>query len=133
VVDLTVELPSQFPLVSLRETDRPHRILVIPIGLPEGVALAHARGRVATPRPLTHELMASVLGRFSIDVVALRLVGRQAGTYLAELLLSGSRGRETVACRASDGLILTQRLTVPAPVLVDVRLIESEGDVVPAG
>ena len=132
VIDVAVELPSQFPLVSLRETDAPHRVLVIPIGLPEGVALAQARGRVATPRPVTHELMASILVRYSIDVVAVRLTGRRSGTYLAEMVLSGQRGRETVPCRASDGLILTHRLTVPAPVLVDRRLIETEGDVEPA-
>ena len=131
VVDLAMELPSQFPLVSLRETDAPHRVLVIPIGLPEGVALAQARGKVATPRPVTHELMASILVSFTIDVVAVRLTGRRSGTYLAELVLSGLRGRETVPCRASDGLILTHRLTVPAPVLVDRRLIETEGDVEP--
>jgi bifunctional DNase/RNase len=133
VHDVAVELPSQFPRVTLRETDPPYRSLVIPVGLPEGVALVHAQAGIPTPRPLTHELFAEVLRRLAVDVVAVRLVGRLQGVYLAELVLSGARGRETVPCRASDGLTLALRQRVPAPVLVDARLIESPGDVEPAG
>jgi uncharacterized protein len=130
--DVAVVLPSQFPIVTLREVDPPFRELQIPMGMAEGAALAQARGNIDMPRPLTHELFSTVLQRCNIDVIALRVTGRTSGVYLAELDLMAPRGREILACRPSDGLILVTRHPVISPVLADVRLFESTDDVVPA-
>ncbi|MHB1584150.1 MAG: bifunctional nuclease family protein [Acidimicrobiales bacterium] len=132
VLSVALELPGQYPTVHLQEAEPPLRDLVFPIGLPEGTALAHALRRVATPRPLTHELFISALQQLGADVATVRLIGRRAGTYLAELVLSGPRGTLTLPCRPSDGLTLALRQTVPAPVLADERLLEQGGDVEPA-
>jgi uncharacterized protein len=131
VVHVHVPLPSQFPVVTLREAEAPFRSMELPIGMAEGVALAHALHKVATPRPLTHELFVSVLERLHVDIVAVRLVGRAGGTYLAELDLMGTSGREVVPARPSDGLVLALRAAVAVPVLADDRLIEGQGDVEP--
>ena len=40
-------------------------------------------------------------------------------------------GRERVDCRPSDGIVLALRMPVPAPILVDERLLDQVGDVVP--
>ena len=40
-------------------------------------------------------------------------------------------GRERVDCRPSDGIVLALRMPVPAPILVDERLLEEAGDVLP--
>jgi bifunctional DNase/RNase len=72
-----------------------------------------------------------VLARSRIEVIAVRLVGRQNGNYLAELDLMAPHGRERVPCRASDGLVLALRMPVAAPILVDERLLEDGGDVAP--
>ncbi len=40
-------------------------------------------------------------------------------------------GRERIGCRPSDGLVLALRMPVAAPILVDERLLEESGDVVP--
>jgi bifunctional DNase/RNase len=37
-----------------------------------------------------------------------------------------------VDCRPSDGIVLALRMPVPAPILVDERLLDEVGDVVPA-
>jgi hypothetical protein len=129
VVEVTVALPSPYPTVTLREAEPPYRTLTIPVGLPEGTALAHALYKVATPRPLTHELMVEVLQRLNTDLAAVRLVGRFSGTYVAELDLVGVHGHEVVSCRPTDGLTLALRQGVPAPILADERLFTSEGDV----
>ena len=129
VASVHVDLPSPFPLVTLTEVEEPFRVISMPIGMAEGVALAHALHKVPTPRPLTHELFDTVLRRLHVDLVAVRIVGRTAGTYLAELDLMATGGREVVPCRPSDGLVLALRCSVPAPVLADVRLLEGPGDV----
>jgi len=129
VVDVAVALPSPYPTVTLREAEPPYRTLTIPVGMPEGTALAHALYKVATPRPLTHELVVEVLQRLNTDLAAVRLVGRFSGTYVAELDLVGVHGRAVVSCRPSDGLTLALRQSVPAPILADERLFASDGDV----
>ena len=89
VAAVNVDLPNQHPTVVLRETESPRRQLSFSIGFQDAVGLTHAMRRIPTPRPLTHELMSQVLQGFDIDVVAVRLVGRQGAIYFAELDLRG--------------------------------------------
>jgi hypothetical protein len=131
VEDVALELPAQFPSVTLVETEPPMRALVFPVGLPEGTAMSQALRRIPGRRPMTHELFMQVLQRAHIDVVSVRLTGREEGNLLAELDLMTPTGRELIDCRPSDGLVLALRMPVPAPVLVDERLLEEGGDVEP--
>ena len=82
---------------------------------------------------MTHELFVRVLQRARIDVISVRLVGREDGNLLGELDLMTPSGRERVDCRPSDGIVLALRMPVAAPVLVDERLLAELGDVAPAG
>jgi uncharacterized protein len=131
VEDVSLDLPSTYPTVTLVESEPPMRSLVFPIGLTEGTALALALRRMESPRPMTHELFVQVLQRLRVDVIAVRLTGRDQGNYLAELDLMAPSGRERLSCRPSDGLVLALRMPVPAPILVDERLLEQADDVVP--
>jgi bifunctional DNase/RNase len=131
VDDVSLDLPSQYPAVTLVEAEPPLRELVFPVGLPEGTALAQAVRRLEGRRPMTHELFMQVLQRAHIDIIAVRLIGREEGTLLAELDLMTPGGRERVDCRPSDGLVLALRMPVPAPILADERLLETLGDVTP--
>ncbi|HEX3459518.1 MAG TPA: bifunctional nuclease family protein [Acidimicrobiales bacterium] len=132
VTSVTVDLPVQHPTVVLRETESPRRQLSFSVGLQDGIAISHALRRITTPRPLTHELVADILLSFDIDVVAVRLVGRQGSTYFAELDLRGRNGRSVQSCRPSDALTIALRQPVPVPILIDSRLLEVLGDVAPA-
>jgi bifunctional DNase/RNase len=129
--DVSLDLPTQYPVVTLIENEPPLRSLVFPVGLAEGTALALALRRMESPRPTTHELFMEVMQRGRIDVIALRLNGRENGNYLAELDVMTPLGRERISCRPSDGLVLALRMPVSAPILVDERLFEDPGDVVP--
>jgi bifunctional DNase/RNase len=131
VDDVALDLPAQYPMVTLVESEPPQRELHFPIGLPEGTALALALRRMEGRRPMTHELFMRVLQRVRVDVIAVRLIGREDGNLLAELDLMAPNGRERVDCRPSDGLVLALRMPVPAPILVDDRLLEEMGDVAP--
>jgi hypothetical protein len=131
VEDVSLDLPSPYPAVTLVESEPPMRVLVFPVGLPEGTAMAQALRRMDSRRPMTHELMMQVLQRARIDVIAVRLTGRDEGNLLAELDLMSPAGRERVDCRPSDGIVLALRMPVPAPILVDERLLEESGDVAP--
>ena len=80
---VSLDLPAQFPTVTLLESEPPLRSLVFPIGLPEGTALALALRRMESPRPMTHELFVQVLQWVHIEVIAVRLIG----TVLANLAI----------------------------------------------
>jgi bifunctional DNase/RNase len=129
--DVSLDLPTQYPVVTLMENEPPLRSLMFPVGLAEGTALALALRRMESPRPTTHELFMEVMQRGRIEVIALRLNGRENGNYLAELDVMTPLGRERITCRPSDGLVLALRMPVSAPILVDERLFEEPGDVVP--
>jgi uncharacterized protein len=131
VDDVVLDLPSPYPTVTLVESEPPRRDLVFPVGLPEGTAIAQALRRMEGRRPMTHELFMRVLQRVRVDVIAVRLVGRDEGNLLAELDLMAPNGRQRIGCRPSDGIVLALRMPVPAPVLADERLLEEAGDVVP--
>jgi hypothetical protein len=131
VEDVSLDLPAQYPSVTLVESEPPMRTLVFPVGLTEGTALAQAMRRMESPRPMTHELFMEVLQRARVDVIAVRLTGRENGNYLAELDIMATGGRERINCRPSDGLVLALRMPVPAPILADERLFDGDGDVVP--
>jgi uncharacterized protein len=133
VFDIAVNLPAPHARLTLREVAEPNRLLVIPIGLPEATTLAHAWRGVATPRPLTHELFSDVLTRLGATIEVVRLTGRRSGVVLAEIELSSPRGREVVPCRPTDGVTLSVRQGVSAPILVDLRLFDGSGDVDPDG
>ena len=62
VDDVSLDLPSQFPLVTLVELEPPRRELVFPVGLTEGTAMAQALRRLTGARPMTHEVRATVRG-----------------------------------------------------------------------
>jgi uncharacterized protein len=133
VSSVTLDLPNQHPIVMLRESETPRRQLSFSIGFQDAVILSHAFRRIATPRPLTHELMGSVLQRFDIDIVAVRIVGRRGTVYFAELDLRGRSVRSVHSCRPSDALTLALLQPVPVPILIDERLLEGSGDVEPRG
>ena len=132
VEDVLLDLPSQYPAVTLVESEPPMRSLVFPVGLPEGTAIAQALRRMEGRRPMTHELFMQVLQRAAHrrDRACGSWVASE-GTLLAELDLMTPGGRERVDCRPSDGIVLALRMPVPAPILVDERLLESLGDVDP--
>ncbi len=133
VSSVTVDLPNQHPSVVLRESESPRRQLTFSIAFHDAVVLSHALRRIPTPRPLTHELVSGIIQRFDIDVVAVRLVGRQGSIYFAELDLMGRNGRSVHSCRPSDALTVALLQPVPVPILIDRRLFEQVGDVTPPG
>lgn len=124
VAGVGLELPGVYPEVLLEESEAPFRRLSIPVGFAEGTAIAYAWRAVPTPRPLTHQLMGEILERHGVEVAALRITGKEAGTFLAELETSSPRGPQTISCRPSDGLALVLRGRLPIPILVAQSLLE---------
>ena len=69
LVGVRVEVPSNQPIVLLRENDG-QRYLPIFIGQPEATAIVYALQGMETPRPMTHDLFKTVLDDLGTKVAA---------------------------------------------------------------
>ncbi len=94
------------------------------MGFAEGAAIAYGWRGIATPRPLTHELLSDLLDRHGVEVAALRITVQQGSLFLAELDTTGPRGLQVVPCRPSDGIALVLRRRMATPITVAEGLFE---------
>lgn len=124
-----LEVPSNVPVMMLREIEAPRRVLPIYIGGPEASSIHYALEGVVPDRPLTHDLLANVIGDLGSVLERVVLTEVRDQTYYAELHLVGEGEARIVSCRPSDGVALALR-TGSAIYAAD-SLLESAGKVVP--
>ena len=105
VVGVRVELPSQQPIVLLKEVSG-DRYLPIWIGAVEATAIAFAQQGVVTARPMTHDLMRDLLTAFERPLRTVTITELREGVFYAEL---GFEGGVTVSARPSDAIALAMR------------------------
>ncbi len=105
VVGVRVELPSQQPIVLLKEVDG-DRYLPIWIGAVEATAIAFAQQGVVTARPMTHDLMRDLLQAFERPLRTVTITELREGVFHAEL---GFEGGVQVSARPSDAIALALR------------------------
>lgn len=116
VIGIRVKVPHNQPIVVLKEHDG-NRYLPIWIGIVEASAIGLAMQGVESPRPMTHDLLAQVFITFAATVHRVDIVDLQAGTFYAEIHLTGPDGRAlTIDARPSDAIALAVRLGIPVRV-----------------
>jgi hypothetical protein len=109
VVGVRVEMPSNQPIVLLREIDG-ERFLPIWIGANEASAIAFAQQGVIPARPLTHDLLRDVVGALGAELEQVRITELSDGVFYAILAFAG--GTE-VSARPSDAIALALRTGTP--------------------
>jgi bifunctional DNase/RNase len=105
VVGVRVEMPSNQPIVLLREADG-ERYLPIWIGAVEATAIAFAQQGVVPPRPLTHDLLKNVLESTGNALTEVRITEMTDGVFYAVMVLD--TGVE-IDARPSDSIALAMR------------------------
>jgi uncharacterized protein len=113
LVGVRVELPSNTPIVLLREVGGNKRLLPIFIGGPEATAIALAVDKVETPRPMTHDLMKHLLEELGATLERVIVTHLSEGTFYAEIHLSANGGTHQVSSRPSDAIALAVRTETP--------------------
>jgi hypothetical protein len=109
LVGVRVELPSNSPIVLLREVEGDRRVLPIFIGGPEATAIAFALDQVTTPRPMTHDLLKDVLDDVGVALERVVVTALQDGTFFASLHLQANGDVHHVSSRPSDAIALAVR------------------------
>lgn len=105
VIGVRVEMPSNQPIVLLREADG-DRYLPIWIGAGEATAIAFAQQEVVPPRPLTHDLIKNLLEALGQELAQVRISDVRDGVFYAELVFAS--GVE-VSARPSDSIAIALR------------------------
>lgn len=118
VVGVRVEMPSNSPVVLLRERTG-GKYLPIWVGPSEAAAIAYAQQGIVPPRPLTHDLLRDILAALGARLAEVRITALEEGVFYAVLAFEG--GVE-VSARPSDAIALALRVDVPikgAPQVLD--------------
>lgn len=127
VVALAVDSRSQ-PVVLLKPIlDEPGSGQVLPIwiGTQEATSILIATEGARGGRPLTHDLMKSLLEAVQAQLERVDVTRIEGGTFFAELTLQTRDGRLVLDARPSDAIALATR--VDAPIWVNDDLLEAAG------
>ena len=125
VVGVRVEMPSNQPIVLLREIDGEH-YLPIWIGAAEATAIAFAQQGVVPARPMTHDLMRDLLEALEAPLSQIRITELRDGVFYAQLVFV--TGVE-VSARPSDAIALALR--TGTPIFGADEVLEEAGIVIP--
>jgi uncharacterized protein len=107
-----VELPTNQPIVLLRERSG-ERYLPIWIGAAEAAAIALSLQGVVTPRPMTHDLLKTILEDLSVEVQRIIVTELRDSTFYASIQMQKGTDALEVSSRPSDAIALAVRMSVP--------------------
>ena len=125
VVGVRVEMPSNQPIVLLKETEG-DRYLPIWIGQSEAAAIALEQQGVEPARPLTHDLIRDVITALGHSLKEVRIVDLQEGTFYADLIFDRDI---KVSARPSDSVAIALRVGVP--IYVEEAVLAEAGLLIP--
>ncbi len=121
---MRVELPSNQPIVLLKE-ETGNRYLPIWIGASEATAIATALENVEPPRPLTHDLMRSVIDAVGALAVRVVITEMRDSVFFADLTLDKAGEQATVSARPSDAIALAVR--TGTPIFASAEILDQAG------
>jgi bifunctional DNase/RNase len=124
LVGVRVELPSNQPIVLLKETEG-DRYLPIWIGAVEATAIAFALQGVQTPRPMTHDLMRDIMQETQIEVERVLISELVDSTFFAVIRMAMDGRTAEVSSRPSDAIALAAR--IDAPIFAAEEVLEQAG------
>ncbi len=105
--------------------DMARRYLPIWIGAAEADAIAVKLQGVNVPRPLTHDLLHSVIDTLGATIKSIIVSDLKNDTFYAKIILNVDGGQMEVDCRPSDALALAVR--TDAPIYAEETVLDKAG------
>jgi bifunctional DNase/RNase len=121
VKSLMMDPVTQMPIVVLRDPSG-DSLLPIWVGLFEANAIALQLENIATPRPMTHDLLRSVLSSMEAEVERIVITDLKENTFYASVQLRYNGRELTIDSRPSDAIALALR--TESPIFVNKGVIE---------
>jgi bifunctional DNase/RNase len=127
---------TNMPIVVLRETEG-ERVLPIWVGVFEANAIELQMENVQTPRPMTHDLLKTVIAELGGRVERVVVCALKDNTFYATLHVVWANGLLTLDARPSDAIALAlrtgARIFVDESVIRDARSFEVQREGVDVG
>ena len=124
---LGIDLLTHDPVVILKDMDG-KRFLPILIGPFEATAIALALEGAPVPRPLTHDLMRTLLETLDARLEQVIIHDIRESTFFAKLMVRTNGDLQEIDARPSDGIALALRVNAPIYVSDKIVLEESVPD-----
>jgi bifunctional DNase/RNase len=122
---IRVEVPSNIPVMLIREIDDSRRVIPIYIGEAEASSISVALSGVVPDRPLTHDLMLNTISEMGGEVVMVVVTDVKEHTYFANIHIEVDGAERVISARPSDAIALAVRAEVP--VFVESDLMDKVG------
>jgi len=128
---LLMDPVSNMPVVILRDTEK-GLFLPIWVGIFEANAIALEMEKIATPRPMTHDLLKNLLVELDAHVERVVINDLRENTFFARIHLTRKDSTLSVDSRPSDAIALALRshaeIFVEEEVLEKSRTLRADGD-----
>jgi uncharacterized protein len=121
VKGLIIDPITNMPIVILRDKDG-QRVLPIWVGGFEANAIAVQLENIATPRPMTHDLLKNVIHDLKADIQKIGVSDLKENTFYALIYLKVNGEAVAVDARPSDAIALALRSR--APIFVEDKVID---------
>jgi uncharacterized protein len=119
---LIVDPITNLPIVLLKDKAG-DRVLPIWVGIYEANAIAQQIENIATPRPMTHDLLRNLIADLNARVERVVVSDLKDNTFYAIIHLSVLGERVAVDARPSDAIALALRTS--SPIMVEEWVIDS--------
>jgi uncharacterized protein len=124
---LGIDLLTHDPVVILKDMDGSHYLPIL-IGPFEATAIALALEGAPVPRPLSHDLMRSILETLDTTLEQVIVHDIKDSTFFAKLILRKNGELQEIDARPSDGIALALRMQAPIYVSDKIVLEEATPD-----
>jgi bifunctional DNase/RNase len=105
--------------IELREVDGDRKFTIV-IGIFEATSIERRVKKIASPRPLTHDLLAKVIDDLGGELRDILISELRDHTYYAKLRVATNGEIVEVDCRPSDAIAVAVTADVPIYVAEDV-------------
>lgn len=125
LVGVRVDMPSNTPVLLLREQEGDRRLLAIMIGGPEAQAIAFALDGVETRRPMTHDLITTLVDELGARIDRIVISALRDDIFYADIVLTAGDQTHVVSARPSDAMAIAVR--VGTPLYAEEAVLEEVG------
>ncbi|MDE2483332.1 MAG: bifunctional nuclease family protein [bacterium] len=120
---LGIDLLTHDPVVILKDMDGAHYLPIL-IGPFEATAIALALEGAPVPRPLSHDLMRTILETLDASLEQVIIHDIKDATFFAKLIVRCDGELQEIDSRPSDGIALALRMN--APIYVSDKIVLEE-------
>ena len=122
IVGLIMDQISKSPVMVLKPLND-KKIIPIWIGMSEANAIALELENIPSPRPMTYDLLKSIMGNLEAVLTKVIITDIIENTYYAELYIEKDGQIKTIDCRPSDAVALA--LKIGAKIYVSRQVLET--------